>query len=501
MKNIFALLFFFNYLFSTVHFASPGTYTCLQDNGVSLEFTTNKTSTLSAPRCGISYNTHIYNNFRTLLNCGISSMVNQQNTNCSNIIDFFDKKITGCRTNECGHIPYPSSESTSCTSICKSNYTNAKAQALANSAHFNTNFEEKETYMTVKDGEIGAVSYDLSDKTHNFIPGASLDVNETVVCPSHQRLIITNRMTVGTSGDIQFNSYECINKNETIDYNGNPLEINYDNDGNIIDSTLSKEKYNYKIVCYENGTCEGIITDKDGKVLGKYDVDKNNPDEFYNKVPTEFTGPTNPTEPTDPTNPTNPTEPTDPTNPTEPTEPTDPTNPTNPTGGSNNTGIDGLDDNFINLPSGTGTSLADIFGGLKNSIDGNTEALNNFGAGGSNSENNPIQNIDDTLTQEATQSSFDTSSFEEFGNNISQSFTELGETFENLKEMFENGFEVDFSKYKNYNDCTLSGNFFGQTITFDVCEPFLPFREFISFIITFLLIYRSVLIFLWGIRK
>ena len=60
MKNIFALLFFFNFLYSqTVHFASPGTYTCLQDNGVSLKFTANNTSSLTAPKCGIKYNIDI----------------------------------------------------------------------------------------------------------------------------------------------------------------------------------------------------------------------------------------------------------------------------------------------------------------------------------------------------------------------------------------------------------------------------------------------------------
>ncbi len=265
-------------IFTTITFAgtwvytpSPSTVTCKKKaNGASVDITTSTGSgSMIYRNCAPAIQVAAKFSSTDLLPCGIGQKLEEENNRCIAVKNYFDSLISSCGERVCSNFTKNTSEYNNCVATCKSNLEIQKANAISNSSPYDSNFENKETYIDIIDGKVGAVSYDLSDKTATFLPGATLDINETVVCPSHQYLVITNRMTVGTSGDIQFNSYECINKNQTTDYNGNPLEINYDNNGKLTDSTLSKEKYNYKIVCYSNGICEGIITDKDSKVLSK----------------------------------------------------------------------------------------------------------------------------------------------------------------------------------------------------------------------------------------
>ena len=111
-----------------------------------------------------------------------------------------------------------------------------------------------------------------------------------------------------------------------------------------------------------------------------------------------------------------------------------------------------------------------------------------------------LSQITEGLNGTANSSSFDTGSYETFLSNLGNSFTNIQGTFDDTKNILDNGFSFDASKYDNYTDCTMSTIAFGQTISIDYCTPFIPFRAFITFIVTMSLIYHSIRIFFWGLK-
>jgi hypothetical protein len=111
------------------------------------------------------------------------------------------------------------------------------------------------------------------------------------------------------------------------------------------------------------------------------------------------------------------------------------------------------------------------------------------------------QNTLSLMTGTASESSFDTSDYENFLTNIGSSIDTLKNSFNDTKSTFENGFTFNSSKYEGYNECVLSKNVFGKDIEINICEPFIPFRNFIIFIITMTMIYKSIIIFMWGIKR
>lgn len=136
---------------------------------------------------------------------------------------------------------------------------------------------------------------------------------------------------------------------------------------------------------------------------------------------------------------------------------------------------------------------------LKSSVDDLNESLKY-----QNIQNNvlssQISNLNDSLNQTATNSAFEISSYETFLNNIGSSFSNIQSTFEETKNILDGGFTFDTSKYSSYTDCTMSTIAFGQNISIDYCSAFVPFKTFITFLITMVLIYHSIKIFIWGLK-
>ena len=111
-----------------------------------------------------------------------------------------------------------------------------------------------------------------------------------------------------------------------------------------------------------------------------------------------------------------------------------------------------------------------------------------------------LSQITEGLNGTANSSSFDTGSYETFLSNLGNSFTNIQGTFDDTKNILDNGFSFDATKYDNYTDCTMSTTAFGKTITIDYCTAFIPFRAFITFLTTMVLIYHSIRIFFWGLK-
>lgn len=100
--------------------------------------------------------------------CGIGQKLDEENTRCIAVKNYFDSLIDSCGTRFCSNFTSGTSEYKNCVITCKSIFEVQKANAISNSSPYDSNFENKETYIDIIDGKIGAVSYDLSDKTATF---------------------------------------------------------------------------------------------------------------------------------------------------------------------------------------------------------------------------------------------------------------------------------------------------------------------------------------------
>lgn len=491
-KILFTLSIFINILFAESFYCPNLSTTCSFDDGSQTELSssdfTGNYSLLSNP----NQTYHLTRGFVYSSCSGCMSRVDFENNNIqfSRQRDIINNALYNCQTACNGN--------ESCNNTCQNSYDNSINQLSTNlqSAIFLQDGSFcNELYYDYNLGGVVNCDPNTGDKT--VIPNASLSPTGDLSCADGYYASSLPHMTIGSSG-YNWNSQDCVSKIYKEDMEGGgTITTNFDDNGQIESASYVNSEGNvYTIKKDDNGNLIGIVQDSSGNVLetgtieknedGVYQYTSNNSssnnltnstlNDFYNYNPSNTTGGTGSNTGNTGTN----------------------------TGGTtdntNNTNLDGLNQDYITPTTGTGgNSQTDVMNDLKNSLDLNTNALLN-----QNSQNNEISNSLDDLTsalsQSASNSSFDTSSYQDFLNNMGNSFNSIQNTFNDTKNIIDNGFTFDTSKYSSYTDCTMSTTAFGQTISIDFCSAFTPFRTFITFLVTMLLIFHSIKIFMWGLK-
>lgn len=495
MKFLIIFIFFVTNLFSgNYYFSSPGEKTCYFDNGDPFTFTTaqNPVNYLinSCNKTFSVYKGYHYTN--DIPNCGIWDSIKKQSQSCSNLITHYQLlKTDNCANNneECSAIGkefgQASQKYKDCVNNCVLIYDALRDEQMEQAIFLDDDFKCKDTYMKLdtQTNTFNVYNCDPNSGEEKLIPNATLDDDGGILCPSGQFTSNLPHLVIG--GGTSWNEYSCHDMQQTQEINGSLLHTQFNDKGELLNQYYEKDGFHY-VINNNDGVLEGKIFDSDGNLLAEYNVSSDiegnleyeengaiKPiEDFYSKVPT--TGGS--------------------------TGGSGGSSGSGDTGANNSTTIDDLDNDFVTENSGTGgNSQSDDLRSLQSSIDRNTNALNNLNGLGNNLSNS-INDLNDTLNAEANGSSFDTSSYESFLQNIGNSFTGIKNTFDSTKDLFENGFSFDTDKFDNYVDCTMSTVAFGQLIQIDFCQAFLPFRNFVTFLITFLLIFQSIKIFFWGLK-
>lgn len=344
-------------------------------------------------------------------------------------------------------------------------------------------------------------SCDPNTGQKNLIENGSITPDGNLSCGSSNYSTNIPNMVIGGSG-YNWNTQDCVSKVHNEEIEGGTITTNYDDNGNIESSnyTSSTTGNTYTVENTENGLI-GTIKDSSGNVIdtgsvtkddnGDYHYISNSPtsgsstslNDFYTYTPTNNTNTGGTSSGSGNTGGTG-----------------TGTNTGGTTSPNNDTSLDGLNQNYVTPTTGTGgNSQTDVMNDLKGSVNSLNEQmkLNTLSNIGISSQ---LSQITEGLNGTANSSSFDTGSYETFLSNLGNSFTNIQGTFDDTKNILDNGFSFDASKYDNYTDCTMSTIAFGQTISIDYCTPFIPFRAFITFIVTMSLIYHSIRIFFWGLK-
>lgn len=152
---------------------------------------------------------------------------------------------------------------------------------------------------------------------------------------------------------------------------------------------------------------------------------------------------------------------------------------------TNNTNLDGLSNDIAQAPAGSGTST-------------NSNSSNNIDL---TETNNILNDIKDNLEKEATESSFDTTAYESYLTDLSNSFSNFRDSFDSTKQVIEGGFTFNFSVVSNQDGCVYSTQVFNKQINLDICTPFVPFKNFISLFVLLALTYKSIRIFIFALTR
>lgn len=354
-----------------------------------------------------------------------------------------------------------------------------------------------ELYFELETNNVYSCDPNTGEK--NLIENGSITPDGNLSCGSSNYATNIPNMVIGGSG-YNWNTQDCVSKVHNEEIEGGTITTNYDDNGNIESSnyTSSTTGNTYTVENTENGLI-GTIKDSSGNVVdtgsvtkddnGDYHYISNSPtsgsstslNDFYTYTPTNNTNTGGTSSGSGNTGGTG-------------------TNTGGTTSTNNDTSLDGLNQNYVTPTTGTGgNSQTDVMNDLKGSVNSLNEqmklnTLSNIGV------QTQLSQITDGLNGTANSSSFDTGSYETFLSNLGNSFTNIQGTFDDTKNILDNGFSFDATKYDNYTDCTMSTIAFGQTISIDYCTAFIPFRAFITFIVTMSLIYHSIKIFFWGLK-
>lgn len=158
-------------------------------------------------------------------------------------------------------------------------------------------------------------------------------------------------------------------------------------------------------------------------------------------------------------------------------------------------------------------NVSDSSSSSSNTDDTSSSELNNniatSPAGGSNDSNNIdlnetnniLNQIKDTLQTDTNESSFNTSVYEDFLSNLSDSFSNFQNDFNTAKELINGGFTFNTGSYSNLDGCIYSSQVFNKEIKLDICTPFIPFKNFISLIVFLSIVYQSIRIFIFTLIR
>lgn len=386
-----------------------------------------------------------------------------------------------------------------CNISCQSAYDSKINQVKSNlsaAAFFEDGSKCNELYYDYNLGGVVNCNPNTGDTT--LIGNATISPTGDLNCADGYYASSIPNMSVGTSG-YNWNTQNCVSKvyNEELAGGGTITTI-FDDNGQIESATYSNNGFTYTLQKDESGNLVGVIKDSTGATVetgsislsdtGEYQYTSNSNTSLSNTSLNDFYQYT-------PTNNTN-------TGGTGSGTGGTGTNTGGTTGTNNNTNLDGLNQDYITPTTGTGgNSQTDVMNDLKGSVDSLNEQmkLNTLSNIGMSSQ---LGQLVDGLNGDGTsnQPSFDTGSYETFLSNLGNSFSNIQGTFDDTKNILDNGFSFDATKYDNYTDCTMSTTAFGKTITIDYCTAFIPFRAFITFLVTMVLIYHSIRIFFWGLK-
>lgn len=386
-----------------------------------------------------------------------------------------------------------------CNNTCQSSYDtkiNEVKSNLNTSIFLQDGSKCNELYYDYNLG--GVVNCNPNTGEKSVIPNSSISPTGDLSCGDGYYSSSIPNMSIGGSG-YNWNTQNCVSKvhNEELE-GGGTITTNFDDNGQIESATYSNNGFTYTLQKDESGNLIGVIKDSTGAIVetgsisaddnGEYQYSSNNSgntslnnsslNDFYKYTPTNTnTGGTGGTGTDTGTN-------------------------TGGTSSNNNTNIDGLNNNYVTPTTGTGgNSQTDVMNDLRGSVDELNEQLklNNLSNIGLSSQ---LGQLVDGINGDGTSTtpSFDTGTYETFLSNLGSSFSNIQGTFDDTKNILDNGFSFDSSKYDNYTDCTMSTTAFGKTVTIDYCSAFTPFRAFITFLVTMSLIYQSIRIFLWGLK-
>lgn len=315
-----------------------------------------------------------------------------------------------------------------CNNTCQSNYDNKinevktnlnTAVLLADGSKCN------EIYYDYDAG--GVINCNPNTGEKSVIPNASISPTGDLSCGSGYYASSLPNLVIGGSG-YNWNTQNCVSKvhNEEIE-GGGTITTNFDDNGQIESATYNNGGYSYTLTTDSNGNLIGVIKDSTGNIVesgtvdkddtGNYNYTSNNSgntslnntpiNDFYKYTPTS-TGGTGGTG----------------------------------TGGTgtntNNTNIDGLNQNYVTPTNGTGgNSQTDVMNNLKQSLDANTQALQN----NANSNDSLTGALNSNGVDSQAQAIGDSSYFGMSGlvSDIQGSYASFNQSINDTKSIFENG--------------------------------------------------------------